>query len=135
MTIKAVAFLVAHTVGTLYNAGDVAGFETETADDLIKRGIAKAYSKGDDTIYEPGALKAKKSGEGWSVFAGRKELVKGLSDQNAADAWIAERSIQRVEPEVRQVGETWSVFAGEDVLIKDLPDEAAARTWITENRA
>lgn len=131
---KAVIFLVAHTLGSLYNAGDVAGFEDETADDLIKRGIAKAKGKGDDTVYEPGALKAKKVGEGWSVFAGRKELIKGLADENAAAAWIAERSVKRVV-EARKVGETWSVFSGEDELVKDLADEEAAKTWITENQA
>lgn len=126
---KAVVFLVAHTLGSLYNAGDVAGFEDDTADDLIKRGIAAPKGKGE--VYPAGALKAKKVGEGWSVFSGRKELVEGLADENAADAWIAERSIRPVS-EARQVGETWSVFAGDDELVKGLADEAAARAWIAE---
>lgn len=130
---KAVIFLAAHTMGSLYNIGDVAGFEKETADDLIQRGIAEAHTGKSKPSYPAGALTAKKVGEGWSVFAGRKELIKGLADENAAAAWIAERSVKRVV-EARKVGETWSVFSGEDELVKDLADEEAAKTWITENQ-
>lgn len=130
MTNKAVVFLAAHTLGTLYNVGDVAGFESEVADDLIKRGIAEdAKNKG-----KPAKLTVKKVGEGWSVFAGSDELVKGLADKNAANAWIAERETART-PVARQVGETWSVVVGDDVLVKDLADEAAATDWIAKNRS
>jgi hypothetical protein len=38
---KAVKFIVDHTVGALYNAGEIAGFEDDVADDLIKREIAE----------------------------------------------------------------------------------------------
>lgn len=85
----AVKFLVAHTVGALYNSGDVAGFEKRIEADLIKRGIA----------IDPKAKKAapdkpvpKKVGETWSVFAGSDELVKGLADEAAAAAWISEQA-------------------------------------------
>lgn len=37
---KAIKFLVACTVGALYNEGEVAGFEDDVADDLIAREIA-----------------------------------------------------------------------------------------------
>lgn len=127
---KAVAFIVAHTVGTLYNPGDVAGFDDDVAADLIKRGIAAPAGKKGETA--PTNLTAKKVGEGWSVFAGKKELVKGLADKNAAEAWIAEQSVRPVV-EARQVGETWSVFAGDDELVKGLADKAAADAWIAEH--
>ncbi|EHM01417.1 hypothetical protein HMPREF9946_02156 [Acetobacteraceae bacterium AT-5844] len=42
---KTVTFLVPTRVGTLYNAGDVAGFEPEVADKLVKQGFAVAGSK------------------------------------------------------------------------------------------
>lgn len=38
---KAVTFLLAHTVGALYNVGETAGFSDEIAADLIERGIAE----------------------------------------------------------------------------------------------
>lgn len=38
---KAVTFLLAHTVGALYNIGETAGFSDEIAADLIERGIAE----------------------------------------------------------------------------------------------
>jgi len=38
---KAVRFLVPYTIGTLYNPGEVAGFDAALADSLIKRGIAE----------------------------------------------------------------------------------------------
>lgn len=38
---KAIKFLSACTVGALYNAGEVAGFEDAVANDLIERGIAE----------------------------------------------------------------------------------------------
>lgn len=37
---KAIKFLTACTVGSLYNKGEVAGFEDAVADDLIERKIA-----------------------------------------------------------------------------------------------
>ena len=44
---KAVKFLMPHTIGTLYNEGEVAGFEDDVAADLIERKIAeKAPAKG-----------------------------------------------------------------------------------------
>jgi len=39
---KAVKFLMPFTVGALYNAGEVAGFDDAVADDLIARKIAEA---------------------------------------------------------------------------------------------
>jgi hypothetical protein len=38
---KAVRFLMPYTIGTLYNPGEIAGFETAVADSLIERGIAE----------------------------------------------------------------------------------------------
>lgn len=38
---KAVTFLIAHTIGALYNVGETAGFDDETAKDLVERGIAE----------------------------------------------------------------------------------------------
>lgn len=38
---KAIKFLAAATVGTLYNEGEVAGFEDHVADDLIEQGVAE----------------------------------------------------------------------------------------------
>ena len=127
---SAVKFLTAHTIGTLYNPNDVAAFDHDTAADLIKRGIAAPAGKKGETA--PTNLTAKKVGEGWSVFAGKKELVKGLADKNAAEAWIAEQSVRPVV-EARQAGETWSVFAGDDELVKGLADKAAADAWIAEH--
>lgn len=129
----AVKFLTAHTVGTLYNKDDVAGFDGAIAGDLIDRGIAVAAKgkKVSATTATDGFTK-KKVGEGWSVFSGKKEVVKGLADENAADAWIAEQGIRKAPPEARQVGETWSVFSGDDVLVADLSDEAAAKAWIAD---
>lgn len=127
---SAVKFVTAHTVGTLYNTGDVAAFERATAADLIKRGIAVAVDKSGRAA--PSTLTARKVGEGWSVFSGKKEVVKGLADKNAAEAWIAEQSVRPVV-EPREVGDTWSVFSGDDELVKGLADEAAARTWIEEH--
>ena len=125
----AVRFLTAHTLGSLYNQGEVAGFDDDTEADLIKRGIAE-LAKGKPS---PGvALTAKKVGEGWSVFAGKDELVKGLADKNAAQAWIAEQAIKPSPPVAKQVGETWSVFSGDDALVEDLADEAAAQAWIAD---
>jgi hypothetical protein len=40
---KTVKFLMPHTVGSLYNEGEVAGFEDDVADDLIDRKIAEAH--------------------------------------------------------------------------------------------
>ncbi|MEP2103085.1 MAG: hypothetical protein ABJP02_04925 [Parasphingorhabdus sp.] len=37
----AVKFLMPHTVGSLYNEGETAGFEKGVADDLVKRKIAE----------------------------------------------------------------------------------------------
>lgn len=124
----AVKFITAHTVGSLYNKDEVAGFDAETEADLIKRGIAvdaKSRAKGV-------ALTSKKVGEGWSVFAGKDELVRGLADKNAAQLWIKEQEIRPDLPVPRQVGETWSVFSGDSVLVADLADEAAATTWIAD---
>lgn len=124
----AVKFITAHTVGSLYNKDEVAGFDAETEADLIKRGIAvDAKSKAQGV-----ALTAKKAGEGWSVFAGKDELVKGLADKNAAQLWIKEQEVRPAPPVARQVGQTWSVFSGDDVLVADLVDEAAATQWISD---
>lgn len=38
---KAVKFLMPHTVGALYNTGEIAGFSDAIADDLVKREIAE----------------------------------------------------------------------------------------------
>jgi len=38
---KAVKFLMSHTLGALYNKDEVAGFPDDVADDLIKRKIAE----------------------------------------------------------------------------------------------
>lgn len=38
---KAIKFLEAATVGALYNPDEVASFEDEIADDLIKQGVAE----------------------------------------------------------------------------------------------
>lgn len=38
---KAVKFLMAYTVGTLYAEGEIAGFHDPVADELIERGIAE----------------------------------------------------------------------------------------------
>lgn len=43
---KAIKFLAACTVGSLYNKGEVAGFEDAIADDLIKQGVAEAHKAG-----------------------------------------------------------------------------------------
>lgn len=43
---KAIKFLTACTVGSLYNKGEVAGFEDAIADDLIKQGVAEAHKAG-----------------------------------------------------------------------------------------
>lgn len=43
---KAIKFLTACTVGSLYNKGEVAGFEDAVADDLIKQGVAEAHKAG-----------------------------------------------------------------------------------------
>jgi hypothetical protein len=37
----AVKFKIAHTVGALYEAGEIAGFDAETEADLVKREIAE----------------------------------------------------------------------------------------------
>lgn len=42
---KAVKFLKPTTIGTLYNVDDIAGFEPEVADGLIKQGLAEAVGK------------------------------------------------------------------------------------------
>lgn len=39
----AVKFKMAHTVGTQYNEGEIAGFSREVEADLIKRDIAERY--------------------------------------------------------------------------------------------
>jgi hypothetical protein len=39
----AVKFLESHTVGALYNEGEIAGFDKKTEEDLIERKIAKPY--------------------------------------------------------------------------------------------
>lgn len=43
---KAVKFLMPHTVGALYNEGEVAGFDDDVADDLIERKIAEPVKGG-----------------------------------------------------------------------------------------
>lgn len=129
---KSVIFIAAHTLGSLYNVGDIAGFENETADDLIKRGIAEAHTGKKAPTTLPTGFTIKKVGEGWSVFSGRKEVIKGLADQNAAEAWVAEQAIRQAPPEARQVGETWSVFSGDTALVESLADEAAAKVWIAD---
>lgn len=40
----AVKFLTAHTVGTCYAPGEIAGFERGIEDDLVKRKIAEPLS-------------------------------------------------------------------------------------------
>lgn len=51
---KTVKFLTSHTIGALYNEGEIAGFEDDIADDLVARNIAevmkeKALRKKTDT--------------------------------------------------------------------------------------
>lgn len=66
---KAIKFLSACTVGALYNAGEVAGFEDAVADDLIERGIAelvkadKGQAKADTKIAKARAELEAKSDE------------------------------------------------------------------------
>lgn len=43
---KAIKFLMPFTLGALYNEGEVAGFDDEIADDLIKRKIAEPAKGG-----------------------------------------------------------------------------------------
>ena len=38
---KTVKFLIPHTIGALYNEGEIAGFEDDLADELIERKIAE----------------------------------------------------------------------------------------------
>jgi hypothetical protein len=40
---KAIKFLSAATVGTIYNKDEIAGFEDSVADDLIAQGAAEEY--------------------------------------------------------------------------------------------
>lgn len=41
-----VKFLMSYTIGALYNEGEIAGFDEDTAKDLIDRGIAEAVKTG-----------------------------------------------------------------------------------------
>lgn len=48
----AVKFLQQHTIGSLYNEGEIASFDRETERDLIKREIAEAH-KAKEPAQEP----------------------------------------------------------------------------------
>ena len=49
----AVKFLHQHTIGSLYNEGEVAGFDRETEADLIKREIAERHKPAKEPASEP----------------------------------------------------------------------------------
>lgn len=78
---KAIKFLAAATVGTLYNVGEVAGFEDHIADDLIEQGVAE----------EVKLEKPKGSGKQTDADKAKAEL-EALSDENL-DKLIAEKNI------------------------------------------
>lgn len=42
----AVKFLMPHTLGSLYEEGEIAGFDPEVEGDLIERKIAEAFKPG-----------------------------------------------------------------------------------------
>lgn len=67
---KAVKFLMPHTVGALYNEGEIAGFDDDVADDLIERKIAEA-------------VKAKSSGKPNTADQARADL-EAKSDEEIA---------------------------------------------------
>lgn len=78
---KAIKFLVATTVGALYNAGEIAGFDEKIADDLIEQGAA----------IEVKVEKPKGSGKQTDAEKAKAEL-EALSDENL-DKLIAEKNI------------------------------------------
>lgn len=91
----AVKFLIAHTVGALFNAGEIAGFSKEVEKDLIDRKIAEAHKgtapKADVPPPPPFEPRQVASGT-WTVFAGKKVIREGFADQNAAEEWILEQT-------------------------------------------
>ena len=82
---KLVTFLMAATVGCLFNEGETASFEDDVADDLIERKIAKA-------------AKAKASGDKPDAAA-EKAKAKAMAeleklDDAAIDKIVADEEVQ-----------------------------------------
>ena len=92
---KAVKFLMPHTVGSLYNEGEIAGFEDDVADDLIERKIAeavksKAGGKSDKADQARTDLEAKSDEDLDKLIADGKITVAADADKAAKiDAILA----------------------------------------------
>lgn len=80
---KVVKFRMTHTVGALYNEGEVAGFEDAVADDLIARKIAEAVKSAKGKSSDDGAEK-KATEEGAAKKAAEDEAAKKAADEKVA---------------------------------------------------
>lgn len=91
----AVKFKQPHTVGALYNAGEVAAFDREVEADLIKREIAEAVEakgKGKSATPKPTLTVGAGEGETFVVLNGDKVVKDGFADEAAAKAYIADQA-------------------------------------------
>jgi len=90
----AVKFVTSHTVGALYNKGEVAKFDPEVEADLIKRKIAEAVEakgKGRQKAPKPALTIGKAEDGAFVVLDGAVEVKGGFADEAAAQAFIAEQ--------------------------------------------